>query len=322
MKKIFSLLLVLTLTISCLSLAEGKTVTDMAGREVAVSDHPGRIVSGYYITTSVLLALGAGDRLAGIEAKADTRPIYTLAKPELLTLPDVGTAKNFSLEGCLALKPDLVVLPGKLASAADELASFGIAAIVVNPEGREELIETVRLLGIALGAEEKADEMIAAYEALEEKAASLRGDPVRVYLAGNSGYLRTAGRNMYQNTLLTAAGGVNAAAELTGASWQDISYEQLLAWDPQVIVIASDAVYTAEDILADKALAGIDAVRNNRVYTIPGDVEAWDSPVPGAALGSLYIASVLHPEIYGEGDFISDVNAFYETFYGVRPYEK
>ena len=73
------------------------TVTDQAGREVTIEKEPESIVSGYYISTSLLLALGLKDKVTGIEAKADKRPIYKLAAPEFLELPNVGTAKEFDL---------------------------------------------------------------------------------------------------------------------------------------------------------------------------------------------------------------------------------
>ena len=112
------------------------TVTDQAGRQVTIESQPETLVSGYYITTSLLIALGLQDELVGIEAKADTRPIYALSAPELLELPSVGTAKEFDLEGCAALAPDLVILPLKLESAADSLAELGIPALLVNPRTR------------------------------------------------------------------------------------------------------------------------------------------------------------------------------------------
>ena len=87
------------------------TVTDHAGREVVIEEEPQRLVSGYYISTSLLIALDLKDQLVGIEAKADKRAIYKLAAPELIQLPNVGTAKEFDLEGCAALEPDLVILP-------------------------------------------------------------------------------------------------------------------------------------------------------------------------------------------------------------------
>ena len=55
------------------------TVTDQAGRTVTIEAEPQSIVSGYYISTSLLIALDQEDKLVGIEAKADKRPIYRLS---------------------------------------------------------------------------------------------------------------------------------------------------------------------------------------------------------------------------------------------------
>ena len=71
-------------------------ITDAVGREVVLDKPADKIVSGYYITTSMMIALGIEDKLVGIESKAASRPIYGLAAPELLNLPDVGTAKEFN----------------------------------------------------------------------------------------------------------------------------------------------------------------------------------------------------------------------------------
>ena len=63
------------------------TLTDQAGREVTLEAEPETLVSGYYISTSLLIALGLEDQLVGIEAKADSRPIYARSAPQLLDLP-------------------------------------------------------------------------------------------------------------------------------------------------------------------------------------------------------------------------------------------
>jgi iron complex transport system substrate-binding protein len=122
---------------------------------------------------------------------------------------------------------------------------------------------------------------------------------------------------MYQNTLIELGGGENAAAQLTDSYWSEVSYEQLLAWNPQVIVIASDAGYSRDDLLADPHLAGVDAVALGRVYSMPSSVEAWDSPVPGALVGSLWMASVLHGDRYPFDRFQSDAAQFYQAFYRI-----
>ena len=294
------------------------TVTDQAGRQVTIESEPETLVSGYYITTSLLIALGLQDELVGIEAKADTRPIYALSAPELLELPSVGTAKEFDLEGCAALAPDLVILPLKLESAADSLAELGIPALLVNPEDQALLNEAVTLIGAATNTQARAQALLDFSAEQEQRLAdTLAGaETPSVYLAGNSDFLSTAGDAMYQSDMIRMAGGVNAAAEITDTYWAEVSYEQVLAWDPDYIVLASDADYTVDDVLADPNLAGCAAVENGNVFRIPGDAEAWDSPVPGGILGAVWLSSVLHPDLCPEADSLAVIDEFYQTFYG------
>ena len=75
------------------------TLTDQAGRQVTIAEEPQKLVSGYYISTSLLIALNLEEKIVGIEAKADKRAIYRLSAPELIDLPNVGSAKEFDLEG-------------------------------------------------------------------------------------------------------------------------------------------------------------------------------------------------------------------------------
>ena len=294
------------------------TLTDQAGREVTIESQPETLVSGYYISTSLLIALGLEDNLVGIEAKADTRPIYALSAPQLLELPSVGTAKEFDLEGCAVLAPDLVILPLKLQDAAESLAELGITALVVNPEDQALLEEAITLIGKATNTGVRASELLDFTYTQEARLTETLADAERpsVYLAGNSDFLSTAGDAMYQSDMIRMAGGVNAAAELTDTYWAQVSYEQVLAWDPDYIILASDASYTVDDVLADPNLAGCAALENGNVYQIPGDAEAWDSPVPSGILGAVWLSSVLHPDLCSEADSIAVMNEFYETFYG------
>lgn len=325
MKRFLAMLLALSLMLSltvCVQ-AEPVVLTDMAGREVSLEAVPERIVSGYYISTSTLIALGLQDKLVGIEAKASARPIYSFAAPELLELPNVGTAKEFNLEGCLALEPDLVILPLKLKTAAQTLEEMGIPVLLVNPESREQLTEMILLLGDATGTGDRAGELVSYIEAQEAALAELLqdADTPTVYLGGNSSLLSTAGQAMYQSDMIVCAGGVNVAAEIEDTYWVDISYEQLLAWDPEYIILASDASYTAEDVLADENLRDCTAVKNGNVCHLPSDVEAWDSPVPSGFLGSWWVASVLHGDLVTEPDCTARINEFYGTFYGFTLWE-
>ncbi len=294
------------------------TLTDQAGREVTIEAEPETLVSGYYISTSLLIALDLDEKLVGIEAKADTRPIYQLSAPQLLELPNVGTAKEFDLEGCAALEPDLVILPLKLQDAAASLEELGITALVVNPEDQELLNEAATLIGTATNTQSRAQELLDFAAGQQARLAETLADAAApsVYLAGNSDFLSTAGDAMYQSDMIRMAGGVNAAAEITDTYWAETSYEQILAWDPDYIILTSDAEYTVEDVGSDPNLAGCAAVENGNVYQIPGDAEAWDSPIPGGILGAVWLAGVLHPDLCPEADTMAVIDEFYQTFYG------
>ncbi len=322
MKKLISLLLALSLllSVSAWALGEGITLTDQTGRQATLAQTPERIVSGYYISTSALVALGLEDRLVGIEAKAAARPIYARSAPVLLELPSVGSAKNFDLEGCAALEPELVILPAKLKSAAQTLEGLGIPVLLVNPESQQQMEQMLSLLGRATGTQNRAEELLGFIAGQRENLETLLAEEEkpRVYLAGNSSLLCTAGAGMFQSDMILLAGGENVADKIADTYWADISYEQLLAWNPDYIVLASDASYSVEAVLSDPNLADCAAVKNGKVLQLPGDAEAWDSPVPGGILGSVWLASALHPDLVSEEDRDAVINQFYETFYGFR----
>ena len=324
MRKILSVLLILSMLCAAAACAQGVTVSDAAGRTVTLDSPPRRIVSGYYITTSMLIALGLKDNLVGIEAKAQERNLYRLTAPELMTLPDTGTAKNFQLEACLSLAPDLVILPIKLKSAAEDLNGFDIKTVLVNPENAENLLDTIRMLGTLCGAAEQADVLISACDALQNELTNrlMTADKPSVYLAGNSSVLETAANSMYQTSLITLGGGRSVTDDLDGSTWVSISYEQLLNMNPDYIILSSDAVYTVQDVLDDPMLSYLSAVQSKRVFRLPGAVEAWDSPVPATMLGSLWIAKTLHPNLVTEELYLDSAVRFYETFYHFSPDRK
>lgn len=296
------------------------TITDHAGREVKVTGDYEKIVSGYYISTSMLVSLGLNDKLVGIESKAEKRPLYKLAAKELLELPKVGTAKDFDLEGCIALKPDLVILPKKLTEQAKTLSDAGITVIVINPENEKLLKESIEMVATATGTTEKAKKLLSYYDEQYAKLEKLTKDSKEkpsVYLAGTSDILTVASGKMYQNSVIEKAGGVNAAKDLADDQWAKISYEQLLKYNPDMIVIIPEAEFTKEDVLKDPQLANLNAVKNKAVYEMPSDFEAWDSPVPSCVLGSMWLASIIDEEGYSFDDFKNDAASFYKEFYNV-----
>ena len=302
-----------------------RTVVDQAGRTVVVREPVDRIVSGYYISTSVCLALDIADRLAGIEAGAETRPIYALSRPALLELTSVGTAKDFNIEACIALNPGLVILPYRQRDTAETLVEMGIPAIVVNPESYEDMIGMIGLIGAATDADERADLLIEwirrGRENIDERVSGLAYRP-GTYFAGVNTWLMTASVDMFQAELIEISGGRNVAEVISGSSWAEISYEQLLAMDPEVIIIPSEASYDIEDLYADPMLKSLTAIRNDFVFKMPSFIEAWDSPIPASMLGARWLFEILtlheqnFNDIYLQEIPLLNFDYFYMEFYG------
>ncbi|NLJ40573.1 MAG: ABC transporter substrate-binding protein [Clostridiales bacterium] len=296
------------------------TVTDHLNRSVTINKKPERIISSYYISTSALIALGLKDNLVGIEDNAQKRPIYSFVAPDLLDLPSVGTVKELNLEGCIALDPDLVVLPIKLKDQINTLGDMGITVIGVNPENQELLNEMIIMIARLTGSD-RDSELIDYCNMKENELQGIHKeskDKPKVYLAGNSDMLKTATKGMYQNELIESAGGVNVAGNIDDTYWATISYEQLIEYNPDFIIMASNAEYTIEDILEDRNLAGITAIKNGNVFKMPGQFEAWDSPVPSGVLGKIWLANILYGDSYSYTTFVDNVCEFYERFYGFK----
>ena len=210
-----------------------------------------------------------------------------------------------------------MVLPRKLKDAAETLEGLGIDVLLVNPENQQQLTEMIELIAAATNTQERAKQLLdfTAKQQSELKTL-LEGAPTpSVYLAGNSDLLSTAGNAMYQSALIGLAGGVNVAAELEDSYWAQVDYEQLMSWNPDCIILASDASYSPQDVLADPNLADCTAVKEGRVYQMPNQAEAWDSPVPSSILGALWMANVLHGDLLSDEECAARIDEYYETFY-------
>lgn len=293
-------------------------LVDQAGREVTIEHEVKSLVSSYYITTTALLALDLKDEIKGVESDPERRNIYKLCAPELFDVTQVGSPKDFDIEACALIKPDLVLLPLRAKDMVEPLEELGITVLVVNPESQNDVMEMIELIGKATGREKKAHELT---DYIQKKVDNLNKalDTVEtptVYLGGNSSFFSTAPAGMYQNDLITLAGGKNVAGNIDDTYWVEVDYEQILEWDPEYIIMASEAKYPMEEIEEDDSLVFCKAIKNHNVYKIPSDIEAWDSPVPSSYLGAAYLASVLHPELVSESQYKDMVKEYYETFYG------
>lgn len=295
------------------------TVTDQAGREVTLEAPAKKVVSSYYISTALLIALGCEEDLVGIEMKGDSRPLYHMAAPRLLELPAVGSGKGINIEETAALDPDVVILPKRLEENVAAFETLEIPVVVVNPETKKEFEECVSLLAEITGMEETGEELLNYYHEKMEFASELTKDAPKpsVYLASGSDYLQTCTSKMYQNDLISMAGGVSVSADLEDTYWAQISAEQLAAWNPDYIFGVSYADYGLDSFTENEGLAQVEAVKNGQVYTFPSKIEAWDYPTPSSVLGVLWLTSVLHPELYSTEEYRKEAAEFYQKFFGI-----
>ena len=115
---------------------------------------------------------------------------------------------------------------------------------------------------------------------------------------------------------IAAAGGTNVAARAGIGDDAQIQIEDLLAWDPQIVVVLRPA--TRDAILADPRWTTVRAVREGRVLVNPAGINAWCTRAAEAALQVLWAAGSFHPERFADLDMGVETRRFYREFYGLE----
>jgi len=315
-------LILFLLTFTYVLFANSITVTDMDGREVTVPSIIERIVTTYKPATQFVFALNAQEMLVGVDDSAPKEELFTLIYPEVKSLTQVGSKREgINIETVASLNPDLVILfPHNQAEfTASKLETLGISTIIINPESLEEIRETNRLLGEVLGLEDRAkivDNQFDNILKLLEKAKNLLENQKKVVYFANSQILDTVGKGMMQTDMIEWAGGINPAAQ-SDAGFIKISPEQLIAWNPDVIVTSQTFQGDIEELYKEEKYQNINAFKNKQIYRFPSVLEPWDYPSPLSYLGMLWLATKIHPELFSDIDFDKVADEFYYTLYGV-----
>ena len=115
----------------------------------------------------------------------------------------------------------------------------------------------------------------------------------------------------------TAAGAVNVASDYAGegnGTALTVSAEQVLEWNPQYIIVMYNEA--KDEIMADEALAEVDAVKNGNVIVIPSGAYYWSVRAGEGALMTPWLLSVLHADLVPDLDMTQEVKDFYSNFYG------
>src|SRR5438093_11694208 len=211
------------------------TLTDFQNRSVTIPAQPQRLVSIGPSITAFLFALGAGPRVVGVDDFSDE-------PAEAATRDHVGGIKvNF--EKVVSLKPDLVFSVKFSDGTIEKLKAASLTVLVVDPQSVADVAKTATLLGKAVGAD--GDALSRAIEqrvdAVKAKTANVANRP-RVYHeidASDPAKIFTVVPGSYINDLIDIAGGANIAARAASA-YPQLSAEEILKTDPEIIVLAAD----------------------------------------------------------------------------------
>lgn len=245
------------------ALAAPVAMRDDAGREVRLAAPAQRIVTLAPFLTELAFAAGAGARVVGASAFSDF--------PEAArSLPQVSSAAGVSIEGVLALRPDLALAWRDSIRDTDieRLEALGIRVFVAQARSLDDPPRLLEALARMAGGDAKAAldyrKRIAA-----SRAAHARLEAVPVLLEIGHQPLMTIGGRHWINEALEACGARNAFADLPGIAPM-IPWELVLARDPPVIVGAGSAA-DAEAFRAQWAPRTLAAVRNGRLVFIEAD---------------------------------------------------
>jgi iron complex transport system substrate-binding protein len=243
-------------------------VTDGAGRRVRLAAKPTRIVSQTLGTDEILFALVPPDRLVGLSPLVHDREysnVFEIAANH--PAPIIDTA-----EDALRLKPDIVFVASySRAEVVDLLAATGAPVYrLASFDDLDGVMSNVRRVGEAVGEEAAAERVVQQMQArLAAIAARRRGHPRPRVLSYSGGF--TAGRGTSFDDIVRRAGAINEAAAHGIDKFAKLGAEQVLAWDPDVIVTSASpgqADVVRRRFRTAPGLAQTAAVRRNQIVLV------------------------------------------------------
>ncbi len=313
--------------------AETREITDMAGRKVTVptAENIESVFSAGPVA-AIFLYMVAPDKLLGWNYELnDVEKSIILDKYQ--DLPNFGMGDAVNYEAVIAANPTIAINSGKINDAmvsdCDALSeSLGIPVVAVDNELNNSA-EAFRFMGELLGVEDHAEEIAQYAEQVFTDINALSDIPeekkVSVYFGNGEDSLETAPRGSQHAQILDAINAVNVAdLELGDGSRVQISAEQLLAWDPDVIVVNGEpkadksGSSAAEDILSNPDYASLKAVQDQKVYGTPNAPFSWvDRPAgPNRLIGMRWFSALIYPE-YIKCDINEEIHKFFDLFYHV-----
>ena len=335
MKRITSLLLCLCMFFSLCACGERETkpqkptreFTDSCGRTVQIPEEIDTVVPSGSLAQIVLYSL-CPDKLQSL-SQAFTRVQKQYIDEAYHDLPVSGQfyggASSVSYEAIILSSPDIIIDVGEskkdIADDMDEIqAKSGIPTIFIHAD-MEHLAEAYETLGEILNVPEQA-QACADYirETLNDtkKAAEKIPESERktvLYAQGEYG-TEVAGPGTIHSEVLDYACAINAAPvdDLSSNGTEAVSMEEILKWDPDVVILAPDANY--DEVWTDPLWAGLYSVKTKQVYEIPIGPYNWLDRPPSVqrVLGIKWLGNLLYPDVF-DYDMVTEAQTFYKLFW-------
>ncbi len=326
------IILAITFAVAWALVSESREITDMAGRKVIVPEKINKVCTDWPPAMYLVYVMDHS-LLAGVNARfTDAQRDYVSAHAR--SLPVVGgffgQGQTTNIEALLGVKPDIVIAEmwGDRAvnsRSEDLLGRFGIPVAYVNIDRTHDYPNAILFLGRLLGREARARTLSDyARGVLEEVGRAVRSVPVgkrpRVYYAEGSTGLFTECDTSAHIELIALAGGTNVHHRENGKfkvkGREPISIEQVLRYDPEVILAAEPSFY--QSVFKDVKWQNIKAVKTGRIYLTPRLLFNWFDRPPSVMrlLGIQWVAWRLHPEVY-RINMEKEARRFYRLFLGL-----
>lgn len=306
-------------------------LTDMAGRVMTV---PANIETAFSTTAAAAIYIYtlAPERLLGWNYKLNDTELKFIPE-EYHTLPVFGQGDSINDEALIAANPSVILnvtgfKEGTL-EASDKLAErLGIPVVMLS-DAPADAPEVYRFLGELFGLRDRAGTLAAYAEKTYADVAALaipEEQKLRIYYGNGEDSLETAPAGSPHARTIDRVGGINAAElELGDGSRVRISLEQLLAWNPEVIIVNGEPKAglsggaAAAEILARPELASLKAIQNEMVFGIPNVPFSWtDRPSgPNHLIGVRWLAKKLYPDALSY-DLDEEVREFFSLFYHIE----
>lgn len=309
MKKILSLVLASILLLAVISaVAEGYPVTvDNYGTELTIEKRPEKVLTLGPNCTELFAALGLGDLVIGRSLVNHSRgPLEEYA--DIVENIPMLNYQSATREAILTSGADFAYSidweVGDAGLNVEEAEGYGIKSYINSATTLEEQYKEIMDIGAIFDIEETAqafvDDQKARIAAVGEKVADQEPVKVLVYDSGNDGVFTCSGIN-FETLLVELAGGKNIFDDLTERQWITVSYEEVLARDPEVILIHDYDSPSVEEkiaeIKANPTLAQMDCVKNERFAII-----TLESVLPGDRMAYAIesMAADFYPEIFAK----------------------